>query len=347
MTQKPGERACAHCGAPVRAPVDAAPDVPLYCCAGCETVAALVRDNGWQRFYDERDGFSPRPSGALTEVFDSPAYAAAHAHEQADGTVEARFRVGGVRCAACVWLSERAISCQPGVVDAHVSYGTNVATVRYDPRTTRLSSLAATVASLGYTPVEPTLARHADRDDLVRLGVAAFCAMNVMLIHIAIYLGEARGDMAARYLALFSWASLVLATPAVFYSAVPFFRGSWQALRHRLLSMDVPVAVAIAVMYAHGVAMAFVGGAGYLDSLTMLVAFLLGGRVLVAQGRDRAANAAEAVLATAPDDADVRTAEGVRTIAAREVMPGMVLVVGAGGRVCADGRVTHGGAFVD
>lgn len=337
---------CAHCGAPVQLDARADPDGPHYCCAGCEAVAALVAEQGWDRFYADREGFSPRPASLRTDAFDAETYQAAWVSRCDDGTLEGRFRVSGVRCSACVWLTERVLQSAPGVDDAHVSYGTSMATVRWDPEVTRLSELADAVARLGYTPAEPNAEPHTDRSDLVRLGIAAFCAMNVMLIHVAVYLGEASG-MAERYAALFAWASLVLATPAVFVSSVPFFRGSWSALRAGMLSMDVPVAVAIVVMYAHGLWSLRSGEAAYLDSLTMLVAFLLAGRVLVQQGRDRAARAAESVLEAAPRTAMRRTESGVEEVPVALLAVGDVVVAGAGQRVAADGTVAAGTAWVD
>ncbi len=65
----------------------------------------------------------------------------------------------------------------------------------------------------------------------------------------AIYLGAA--DVArcldARSAAL---AGLLVATPVVFYSARPFFAGAWRSLAARRVGMDVPVALAIAAVYA-------------------------------------------------------------------------------------------------
>lgn len=345
MAAGPESAPCAHCGAPVRVAADS--DGPHYCCAGCEAVASLLSENGWERFYEERDGWSPRPTDMPTEAFDGDAYQDEWVTRHADGTLEGRFRVGGIQCAACVWLTERVLSEHDGVADAHVSYGTGMATVRWNPESTRLSELAETVARLGYTPSEPRLGHHTDRAELVRLGIAAFCAMNVMFIHVAIYLGEASGDMAQRHAALFAWASLILATPAVFVSSVPFFRGSWTALRAGMLSMDVPVAVAIAVMYVHGFVATFVGEPAYLDSLTMLVAFLLAGRVVVSHGRGRAAEAAEAVLATAPQTANRREDEAVVEVPVAALRIGDIVVAGAGQRLGADGVVTAGSAFVD
>ena len=61
------------------------------------------------------------------------------------------------------------------------------------------------------------------------------------------------GVMDARFVALFRWISLALATPVALWCAAPFFAGAWSGLRHGVLHMDLPIAIAIAVLWGHGV----------------------------------------------------------------------------------------------
>ena len=344
MEPRSPNRACAHCGLPVRATEDET--APVYCCAGCETVAGLLHEGGWDAFYERREGYSPRPMSHDNRAFDSEAYAARFIRDLGDGTQEMRLRVGGVRCAACVWLNERVLASTPGISDAHVSYGTGVATVKFDATQQSAQGIANVVASLGYTPQEPSAAATTSADELTRLGVAAFCAMNVMFMHVAIYFGDAQG-MEQRYGVLFAWGALLLATPAVLYSATTFFTGSIQSLRRGIVSMDVPIAFAIAVMYVHGALATRSGAPAYLDSLVMLITFLLGGRVLVSQGRNRAAAAAEAVLAAAPTMAMVERDGRVFEVAVDTLQPGDMLVVGTGQRLGADAIVRSGTGYAD
>ena len=74
-----------------------------------------------------------------------------------------------------------------------------------------------------------------------------------MLIAVAVYAGWFT-SMEPRFVTLFAWASLALATPVALWCAEPFFSGAWQGLRHGVLHMDLPIAIAIAVLYAQGLA---------------------------------------------------------------------------------------------
>ena len=93
----------------------------------------------------------------------------------------------------------------------------------------------------------------------------------------AIYLGAAETiDNSTRE--LLRWLGLLVATPVVLYSARPFFTGALRSLKARRVGMDVPVALAIAAVYAASLIEA-VRGAGevYFDSVSMFVFFLLTG----------------------------------------------------------------------
>jgi Cu2+-exporting ATPase len=253
--------------------------------------------------------------------------------------------IDGLRCASCVWVTERVLDHMPGVLEATVSYATGRATLRWDPVRIDLAALAGRIAALGYRPrligSEPAV----DRDLLPRLGVATFAAMNIMLMSVALYAGWFT-SMAPRFVALFQWVSLVLATPVALWSAEPFFRGAWTGLRHGVLHMDVPIALAVAVLYGHGLLATLGGGDAYLDSLAMLVALLLAGRMLESRGRRRAAEAATALAATAPATARRRLGESVETVPVEALEVGDVVDLGPGLEVPADGTVSEGAAQV-
>jgi Cu2+-exporting ATPase len=85
------------------------------------------------------------------------------------------------------------------------------------------------------------------------------------------------------------WASLVLTIPAVFYSALPFFKGALADLRQRRLGMDVPVALGIAAAFIGSLYATLLNqGDVYFDSITMFVFLLLGSRYLELLARRRA-----------------------------------------------------------
>src|SRR5690606_5920891 len=165
------------------------------------------------------------------------------------------------------------------------------------------------------------------------------------LVAAAVYAGWFDG-MEARYAALFRWTTLALATPVALWSAAPFFRGAAQGLRHGVLHMDLPIALAVAVLYGHGLVATRLGQDAYLDSLAMLVALLLGGRVLEARGRRAAAAAASALASTLPSVARRRVPGGVEAVGVDALAVGDVVEVGPGEEVPADGVVVDGAAEV-
>jgi len=185
------------------------------------------------------------------------------------------------------------------------------------------------------------VAGEPDRDLLVRLGVAAFAAVNIMMLSAALYTGWL-GGMHPRYVALFQWISLALAAPVALWCAAPFFKAAISGLRHGVLHMDLPIALGVSVLFAHAGVVTVVGGDTYLDSMGMLVTLLLAGRVLESRGRRRAAEAATAMAATAPATARKRLGDSVEVVPAEELEIGDLLDVASGEELAADGIVDGG-----
>ncbi len=75
---------------------------------------------------------------------------------------------------------------------------------------------------------------------LLRVAVAGFAMMNVMLFSVAVWSGASAATQM-----LFHWLSAAIAIPALFFSAQVFVRSAWGALRVGRLNMDVPISLAI------------------------------------------------------------------------------------------------------
>ncbi len=306
-----------------------------FCCGGCEFAAALIREAGLERYYAEREDVAPR-STALDDGWDT-----VPVDTDESGISSVRLMIDGLRCASCVWVTEHLLQRTPGVVDATVSYATGRCTLRWKAGQLQLSDLAGRIATLGYSPRLLGEEAHVDRDLLLRLGVATFAAANIMLMSTALYAGW-WSSMGPRFVVLFQWASLILATPVALWCAAPFFSGAWTGLKNRVLHMDLPIALGVAVLYAQGVVATFRSEHAYVDSLAMLVALLLAGRMLESRGRRRSAEAALSLAASVPTSARRSTADGVEVVAADQLRIGDLIDVGVGEEIAADGTVTRG-----
>src|SRR5690606_6225742 len=112
-----------------------------------------------------------------------------------------------------------------------------------------------------------------------------FGMMQVMTYAFVLYLGDFK-PLPEGTADLFRWLGFLVATPIVFYSALPFFRGARSALRLKALNMDVPIAIAVSAVYLSSVYQALrFQGEVYFDSVSMLVFFLLAGRYVEMRAR--------------------------------------------------------------
>jgi Cu2+-exporting ATPase len=284
----------------------------------------------------------------------------AHLEHASDGDAIAQssLRLSGMHCADCAATIEQALARVPGVIEARVSAAAQRASVRWDPALTRASLLVRAVHDAGYDAVPDTAAdareqRRAEaRTALWRLFVAAFCAMQIMMLATPAYV-SAPGELAPDHKRLLDWGSWLLTLPVLWFSAAPFFAGAWRALRQRRIGMDVPVALGIAVAFAASSGAAFDPGGAFghdvwFDSLTMFIAFLLGGRFLEMRARHRAETALEAATQHLPDTAlRVGPDGGVQSVSILDLIPGDHVRVPVGATFAADGTLVDGSTEAD
>jgi Cu2+-exporting ATPase len=267
---------------------------------------------------------------------------------------ESSLHLSGMYCAACAGIIERAIGAVEGVRSVQVSAAAQRATVRWDPERTRPSALIEAVRGAGYEAVPDAAAparalrRREHRQALWRLFVASFCAMQVMMMATPSYVAGP-GELAPDLWQLLAWGSWLLSLPVLAFSAGPYFSGAWRALRQRRISMEVPVALGLAITFIASTGATFdpgglFGDEVYFDSLTMFVSFLLAARYLELLARHRAAQALESALACLPETAWRVAIDGrVEAVSVHRLRPGDLVRVPVGQAFPADG-VLQGGA---
>lgn len=259
----------------------------------------------------------------------------------------------GLRCTGCVNRVERALQEATGVVEATVNFASHRALVRFDPARTEVAALVREVETLGYTaiPYDPDAlerpARRAARDAQVRLLVAAFLAGNVMLLALALYLGDGAGMDGTTRRAL-RWLAIALSVPAATWCALPFWKGAWHGLRRGELPFDVPVVLGIGVsLVTSVVATATDIRHVFADSAAMIVFLVLLGRTLERSARFRATGAVERLVGLLPKTARRVRGAAVEEVPASALVPGDVVVVAPGEAFPADGRLLAGATEVD
>ena len=261
--------------------------------------------------------------------------------------------VANMRCGSCMAAVEKALLATPGVTSARANLAAKRVAVRFDPRHTDSEALANVLDRAGFHAAEAThiadaSAQAQSADLLRRLAVAGFAAANVMLLSVSVWAGLA-SDMDAPVRSLFHWLSALIALPAILYSAQPFFRSARGALAARRLNMDVPISLGILLASSMSLVQTIAGGEQvYFDAAIMLTFFLLIGRYLDESVRVRAKGAAENLMGFQAMTAAVIGADGKPSrLRARDLKPGMRVLVAAGERIPVDGRIASGTSDVD
>lgn len=271
-----------------------------FCCAGCQAVHDLLRQSGLEHFYalGEHPGTPARAaSGRERWAFlDDPAVQP-RLLDFTDGRLsKVTFHLPSIHCVACVWLLENLFRLNPGIGGSQVDFSRREVVIRFAPERIQLSELVALLAAIGYEPsltlgeLEPKpRASRTRRRQWLQIGIAGFAFGNIMLISLPLYVGldSFSGPL---FRAAFGGLSLALALPVVVYSASDYWRTALLSLRQKVLTLDVPITLGLAALYARSAWEILAGrGPGYLDSLTGLVFLLLCGRAFQQKTHDRLA----------------------------------------------------------
>lgn len=272
----------------------------------------------------------------------------------------------GMTCASCAARIEKKLNKLDGV-HAVVNYATEKATLTLE-RPVAVDELIRTVEAAGYGAAVPDEdASHEDADTTAplrrRLIVSAALALPVMLMAM----------VPAWQVPGWQWASLVLATPVVFWGGWGFHRSAWANLRHGATTMDTLISLGTlaafgwslyALIWGHAGMIGMrhnmqwrlvrhaAGGAVYFEAAVGIIVFLLLGRYLEARAKRTAGAAVRALLHAGAKEATVLRPEsdgGITEVQRRVALlkVGDRLLVRPGEKIATDGVVEQGAAAVD
>src|SRR6478752_1395915 len=262
--------------------------------------------------------------------------------------------VEGVSCAGCMSKIERGLSALPDVTLARVNLTDRRVALEWKQGALDPTRFIDRLAELGYKayPFE-TAGAEAEESEQSRfllrcLGVAAFAAMNVMMLSIPVWSGNV-SDMIPEQRDFFHWLSALITLPAAAYAGQPFFRSAFRALRTRNVNMDVPISIGVILALGMSV-VETVNHAEhtYFDAAIMLLTFLLVGRYLDQSMRRRTRAVAGNLAALKAETATkfIGTDE-ISEVPVAAVRPGDIVLLRPGERCAVDGTVIEGRSEID
>lgn len=254
-----------------------------FCCHGCKQVYQLLTDNSLEDYYVCDVNPGKAPSEQNFEFLNNPHFQDQLISFSSQGVSKVNFHLPAIHCRSCLYLLENLSKLNPGIVKTTLNFGKKDLTVWFQEDQINLGQLATLLASLGYEPLissdevpEEKRKRANHQTQLfIKLGIAGFCAGNAMLFSFPEYLGIEDGSLKQ----LFGYLNIALGSIAVFYSGSEYFKNVWAHIKLGKMTIELPILLGILVGYGRSVYEVFSQtGAGYIDSVSGLIFFLLIGK---------------------------------------------------------------------
>ncbi len=260
-----------------------------FCCTGCKSVYSILNQHELDGYYclNEKPGNTVKAVNEHKFQFlDDETIASGILTFKNEKLTQVNFFLPQIHCSSCLWLLENLHKLHDGILSAQVNFNDKKVNISFHHKLISLRQLAELLASIGYEP-HITLQDYEQKNKIplsrktsVRLGIAGFCFANIMLISFPEYLGLEYKDNQILS-EFFRYSNLVLSLPVFFYCAQEFFVNAWASLRQRFLNIDAPIALAITITFIRSIyEITSNTGAGYLDSMSGIVFFMLIGRSL-------------------------------------------------------------------
>jgi len=327
-----------------------------FCCNGCQGVYHLLKDDGLDSFYDKMGNNTIAPPLKIEDdvnKFDRESFENKYIKIDSSGNKKIDLIMEGIHCAACIWLNEKILYDTDGILEVNINFTNNKAVIRWNPNIITLSKIISKIRSIGYNAypydknIKEEKATKAKKDYFIKMMVAVFVSLNIMMIGVAKYTGFFTG-IDDEILNAIHIAEFFLATPVLFYSGSVFFRGAYFGLKNKIINMDLLVASGATLAYIYSIYVMFGGvGHSYFDSVAMIITFILVGKYLEVIGKKNAVDTLDTIKSQIPTDAVVIKDDNKVNISVDEIAEGDIIELKAGEKASVDGEVISGSATFD
>ncbi|MGL5018664.1 MAG: heavy metal translocating P-type ATPase metal-binding domain-containing protein, partial [Luteolibacter sp.] len=336
---------CEHCGTEF----SQRNGLVRFCCKGCEFVADLISENGFEQFYDLKQGIAVAP--VRSRPFEEHDFSwlpakVAEAEEKATASGDgARLDLAleGISCVGCVWLVEKLFSRHAGSVRAAANPSSGRLHVEWMPGKCELEPFLRELCQFGYVaaPAGTVTGDHERRRLAARLGLCGAFALNTMGFSLPVYLGMP-ADF--EFAGLFKLIAFLSATLSMLVGGGYFMDRAWRALRAGSLHIDLPIALGLVAAYIGSIVGWALGSERlmYFDFVSIFVFLMLAGRYLQSSAVER--NRRRLVRQQPVPEAVPRADGEGAPVGRAEILPGLKFLLAPGQALPVSGVLAAGEA---
>ncbi|MDM1367924.1 heavy metal translocating P-type ATPase [Myroides marinus] len=280
------KKTCYHCGNEVTTFNRIEFDSKEFCCNGCKTVYEIFSENDLGCYYDmeANPGATPEEANGKYDFLEKSDIINKLLEFNEGTTSIVSLYIPHIHCSSCIWILENLHRLNDGVIRVLVNFPEKKATITYNDSKVTLKELVLLLTQIGYEPYislknYEEKPQSIDRSLIYKIGIAFFSFGNVMMLSFPEYFNI--DDIWMReYKDFFRWLILLISLPVFFYSASPYHLAAWKGIKTKNYTIDIPMSLGIIVMFIRStIDIIFDLGPGFFDSMTMLVFFMLLGKL--------------------------------------------------------------------
>jgi Cu2+-exporting ATPase len=260
------------------------------------------------------------------------------------------LNIHGIRCAACVNKIETTLLNYPGIHEVLINQVNGNALIHYSSDKLKIEDIIQLINNLGYMSNElksdsSFSAKLESRKMLWKWMVAGICMMQIMMLSMPSYLFSY--DEIIDYKPLLDWASWVIVLPVMLFSAQDIFKNSLNDILQKKVSMDLPIAFGISLMFIFSSlatfdSNSFWGEEIYFDSIAMFIFFILTSRWIELKVKSKMFNSVNNFLDTDSKKVEILSGKIKKMVAIDDIKVGEFFLVHPGNQIPLDGVIISG-----
>lgn len=321
----------------------------FFCCKGCQSVWEILHESGLDEFYERLGNKALKPVNLESFNKNYEEFIT----KTKEGFSEIYLMIHGIECAACVWLNEKILTKQDGILELDINHLSHKARIVFDGQSISLVQILNLIESIGYKASAYDPSKSSQKADLIKrefyskLIVAIACVMNIMWIAVAKYAGFFSG-MDKDTKDILNFAEFILCSPVLFYTGSNFYKSAFKALKMHSLNMDTLVISGASLAYLYSLwAMFFRVGEVYFDSVAMIICFVFVGKYLEMLSKKRALDTIDGLNDFLQNEVLVFNGKEFAPKEVQKVCIGDRILLKSGDKILIDGICKKGEASID
>lgn len=315
-----------------------------FCCPGCRAVFTVLQAKDELKNYRQSAVFQQALRSGL--ISNSALLQQLQKEEEQD-LCKLYLHILDMWCPSCAEVIQWILLKTEGVTRCSVDYATDIAIIEFAPKKIGKEHVVKKIGDLGYQSSSLEEMAKVDSATSIRLIIATFCALNIMMFSYPIYTSFYSSDPSG-YTPLFVWLSMLFSLPVVTYCLWPFAKRALAAVKVGIYGMESLVTIAVLASFVYSLYQMWIGSIGvYFDAMAVIVSFVLAGKLIEAKAKFRAKESLLQLARYLPKR--VRRIEGAKElfVPIKEVKKGDYIAVITGEKIPLEGVVVEGEAVVD